>query len=514
MLVAPCCTVLLRKPSQSCNHRALGRALVPLQHPAASCIYRIHRRANYSDPMLVFILLQVYVNGTLVGGSDSLTSQIADGSFQQLLAQPSSSPALPQQLQQAVAAAAPKAEEAASAESSSTQQLPSDLQQLLAALSDPHTGVKRQRKSANATPSFTGKELLDWLVQHGSSSSTGRSSAAATAQKLLEVNVITLISHKQPAAADVVMHDDNSHSYAMRSEAVGAVPWGQALNTHYWWGPSAARPAEVVAEDLRGRILRLYDKHLSRDGRSVSYKGLKADPGFWEYVDATAELQRVSLSGMSREALMCFAINLYNALVIHALVVHGPEQYKSTTGRLGFFSKAAKYNIGGSDYVLDDLENGILRGNRPAASSIGMLLKLPQLSKGPFKASDPRAAHVVSPVDPRIHFALVCGAKSCPPIKLYSPDTLEEGLSGAAEAFIVSDVEVDRSARKVHLSKIFSWYYPDFGSDKAERLKFLLQYLPERPRQDLQQMLAADPSARGITVQHKTYDWDINAADE
>lgn len=60
----------------------------------------------------------------------------------------------------------------------------------------------------------------------------------------------------------------------------------------------------------------------------------------------------------------------------------------------GVFLQAAKYTIGGSEYVLDDLENGILRGNRPAASSIGMLLKIPQLSKGPFTPSDPRAAHV------------------------------------------------------------------------------------------------------------------------
>jgi hypothetical protein len=58
--------------------------------------------------------------------------------------------------------------------------------------------------------------------------------------------------------------------------------------------------------------------------------------------------------------------------------------------------QASRYNIGGYDYVLDDLENGILRGNSPAASTIGMLLKLPWLSKGPFKAGDPRAQHVSS----------------------------------------------------------------------------------------------------------------------
>ena len=37
-------------------------------------------------------------------------------------------------------------------------------------------------------------------------------------------------------------------------------------------------------------------------------------------------------------------------------------------------------------------------------------------------------------MDPRLHFALVCGAKSCPPIKMYTPDNLEEGLNSAADA--------------------------------------------------------------------------------
>lgn len=41
----------------------------------------------------------------------------------------------------------------------------------------------------------------------------------------------------------------------------------------------------------------------------------------------------------------------------------------------------------------------------------------------------------VKDIDKRIHFALNCGAKSCPPIKLFSPDTLEEGLQSAAASF-------------------------------------------------------------------------------
>jgi hypothetical protein len=56
---------------------------------------------------------------------------------------------------------------------------------------------------------------------------------------------------------------------------------------------------------------------------------------------------------------------------------------------------------------------------------------------------------VVRPVDPRIHFALNCGAASCPAIKLYSTDTLEEGLAAAAEAFCASEVVIEPTNRKV-----------------------------------------------------------------
>ncbi len=38
----------------------------------------------------------------------------------------------------------------------------------------------------------------------------------------------------------------------------------------------------------------------------------------------------------------------------------------------------------------------------------------------PFKKSDPRLSIALESVDPRIHFALNCGAKSCPPIKTFS----------------------------------------------------------------------------------------------
>ena len=46
-----------------------------------------------------------------------------------------------------------------------------------------------------------------------------------------------------------------------------------------------------VAEDLRQRILALYDQHLAPDGRAVDYAALGADPAFAAFCTAAAELQ-------------------------------------------------------------------------------------------------------------------------------------------------------------------------------------------------------------------------------
>lgn len=253
------------------------------------------------------------MHGTLVGGSDSLSAQVADGSFAKLLAAGSTAAAalLPEDLQQALDASLASAA-AAGADRKSGPQLPPELLQLARALSEPQAGIPRSTRSGDLhSNAFTGRALLDWLQQHSSSSSTGsdRQGALQKGQQLLAANIVTLVSQQQPTAAGLSLVDDDAHWYRLRSDAPRDLAWGSALNTGYWWGPTPARPAEAVAEDLRGRILALYDKHLSTDGKAVRYKALKQDPAFWEYVDATAELQRVSCgcgcgSGWGREGAM------------------------------------------------------------------------------------------------------------------------------------------------------------------------------------------------------------------
>lgn len=68
------------------------------------------------------------------------------------------------------------------------------------------------------------------------------------------------------------------------------------------------------------------------------------------------------------------------------------------------------YIIGAEIFTLDDIEHGILRSN----SNMNMQL------------GDSRMKFIMDkPLDPRIHFTLNCGAKSCPPILVYTPELLD-----------------------------------------------------------------------------------------
>jgi hypothetical protein len=115
---------------------------------------------------------------------------------------------------------------------------------------------------------------------------------------------------------------------------------------------------------------------------------------------------------------------------------------------------------------------------------------------------------IVCPPDARIHFALVCGATSCPPIKLYAAPTLEESLQAAAEAFCTTEVTLDAANKRVTLSKIFQWYFVDFGTDKEQRLRFLLPYLEPQKQRLLEGWL--QQGANSIKVSYAPYNWDVN----
>ena len=74
--------------------------------------------------------------------------------------------------------------------------------------------------------------------------------------------------------------------------------------------------------------------------------------------------------------------------------------------------------------------------------------------------------------DPRIHFALNFGARSCPPITIYSSSHLEKALNMATTSYCNSEVDIELENGVVSLPKLFLLYRNDFGRSDFDILRF------------------------------------------
>ncbi|XP_038576186.1 uncharacterized protein zgc:152951 [Micropterus salmoides] len=338
--------------------------------------------------------------------------------------------------------------------------------------------------------SFSGDQLVDWLQKE---KGMARAEACKTGQALLQKKYMVSVrgSGQQDGsfgdgkdAMDTLYRllEDDPHS---------------ALNAGQTAACSPIQAAELSLL-LREMILKLFSEHLSADGKSVDYKGMSVNPAFERYCELAIQLQRVELLSLSREEKLAFFINIYNALVIHGYLRMGAPT--NMWQRYRFFNYVS-YLIGGEVFTLQDIENGVLRGNR---KGVAQLLR-------PFSKTDPRLQVALPDAEPLIHFALNCGAKGCPPIKTYSPQDIDIQLRLAAESFLENDdgCVVDSGKREVRLSQIFKWYKTDFGGTDEKLLKWVLEHMGDSPKKtSLQGVL----SAGKIKVSFLPYDWSTNSA--
>tara|TARA_R110002096_G_scaffold345818_3_gene539283 strand:+ start:2126 stop:2824 length:699 start_codon:yes stop_codon:yes gene_type:complete len=155
-----------------------------------------------------------------------------------------------------------------------------------------------------------------------------------------------------------------------------------------------------------------------------------------------------------------FWINIYNA---YFQILSNSEKAKMET----IFTEKS-IQIAQNHFSLDDIEHGILRKYR-WKWGFGFL-------SNPF-VSPLIKSLAVQKMDYRIHFALNCGAKSCPPIAFYTFEKLNKELNNAMVAFIISETTIDEYKKTVNTSKLLHWYCGDFGGSKSGIKKVLQQVL-------------------------------------
>ncbi len=233
--------------------------------------------------------------------------------------------------------------------------------------------------------------------------------------------------------------------------------------------PPSPRPEPVggeIAEELEGRVLHALATYATAAGR-IDYARLRTSIEFRQVIECARRLHGVELARLNgRDARLAFWINVYDALVVHGIVALG---IRGTVREFWNFFGRVSYRVEGIVLSLDDIEHGILRGNRRRA--------MPPWR--PFGRHDGRRALALDLVDPRIHFAINCGARSCPPVGTYRASGIDGQLELAARNFVNQEVALDSRGR-VECSKIFKWYRSDFGREHA-LTEFLLRYLDAGP---------------------------------
>jgi hypothetical protein len=197
----------------------------------------------------------------------------------------------------------------------------------------------------------------------------------------------------------------------------------------------------------------------------VDYARLKRDglPTLDRYLATVAEPWPRGLSAAERKAAL---INAYNALTVRWVAAAYPVESIWRT-RNPF--TAARHTVDSRKLSLDAIETEL------------------------------RALH-----DPRIHAALVCAARSCPPLRreAYTAAALDRQLDDNLRAWLADPAlnQFDAGTRTARVSSIFDWYKEDFGPLP----QFLVRYAP-------QAKFLRDEKAR---IKYMPYHWGLNDASD
>jgi len=183
-------------------------------------------------------------------------------------------------------------------------------------------------------------------------------------------------------------------------------------------------------------------------------------------------LEKTDTKNLSQNEKFAFYINAYNAWTIK-LILTGYPGVKSIKDLGSIFKSPWKNQIAridGGVVTLDYIEHDILRPR--------------------FK-------------DPRVHFAINCAAKSCPPLRSepYRADILDQQLDEMAQAFINDPRSNRLEGQTLYVSSIFKWFREDFNDDVVV---FFIKYA----QGDLKNRLE-DRKSR-LKVAYLDYDWSLN----
>ena len=236
----------------------------------------------------------------------------------------------------------------------------------------------------------------------------------------------------------------------------------------------------AIARDSHALFSELLTQYV-HDGR-VNYRELKNDARLQQYLEQLANSSPARLEDNLEQ--LAFWLNAYNAYTLKIICDNYPVE------------------------SINDLHQGGL--------IVGTLIKRTIWDR-PFVVIDEHRLtlnqiehKIIRPgfKDPRIHFALVCAAVSCPSLRseAYEGYKLDQQLTEQGRLFFEQRDKnfFELQSGTAHLSKILDWYGKDFGKGKAGILLYISRFLPD----DLAEAIRTNPKA--WRIEHTQYNWRLN----
>ncbi|HEY1582117.1 MAG TPA: DUF547 domain-containing protein [Chthoniobacterales bacterium] len=209
---------------------------------------------------------------------------------------------------------------------------------------------------------------------------------------------------------------------------------------------------------------RLLSKYVSTSG--VRYGAWKSDPADMKAIDEVVDgIAAQKISGLSKKEQLAFYLNAYNGWILNEAL--GKYPTRSVKDLLFTFFTSPRITVGAEKMSFNHLEKDIIR---------------PKFG------------------EPRVHFALNCASRSCPPLsqEAFTAGWLDAQLEKLAVAFVNSPKGVNYMPQKktAALSAIFNWYKDDFHSVGGP-----LAFINQRRN---------PPLPNDVEITYQDYDWSLN----
>ncbi|PKU63112.1 hypothetical protein MA16_Dca024274 [Dendrobium catenatum] len=191
------------------------------------------------------------------------------------------------------------------------------------------------------------------------------------------------------------------------------------------------------------------------------------------YKSLAHKLATVNVKRMKNDEKLPFWVNLHNALIMHAYLVHGVPQ--TSMKRTSLLIKAT-CTVGGHSINANMIQSSFLACRTHWSGQWFRTFLLPVMK---FKSREEwKRLYAIEKQEPLLHFSLCSGSHSDPAVRIYTAKNWHQQLETAKEEYIRATVGIQKE-QKVFLPKLIEAYAKDGCMSPQKVVDMIQHYLPE-----------------------------------